>query len=97
MSPAHSHRPRPLADNPPHPIPEALTQGQLSPALTRDCTSYPGRTSVIRQGRLTAGTPFPPEMKSWSTALAVMGKGFSEAAFTTAYLFTSELYPTVLR
>uniref|UniRef100_A0A8D1K5J8 Solute carrier family 22 member 7 n=2 Tax=Sus scrofa TaxID=9823 RepID=A0A8D1K5J8_PIG len=37
------------------------------------------------------------EMKSWSTALAVLGKGFSEAAFTTAYLFTSELYPTVLR
>ncbi|XP_045397968.1 solute carrier family 22 member 7 [Lemur catta] len=37
------------------------------------------------------------ERKSWSTALAVMGKGFSEAAFTTAYLFTSELYPTVLR
>ncbi|KAJ8780000.1 hypothetical protein J1605_012036 [Eschrichtius robustus] len=36
------------------------------------------------------------EVKSWSTALAVMGKGFSEAAFTTAYLFTSELYPTVL-
>ncbi|XP_045429310.1 solute carrier family 22 member 7 isoform X2 [Pipistrellus kuhlii] len=33
----------------------------------------------------------------WSTALAVVGKGFSEAAFTTAYLFTSELYPTVLR
>ncbi|OWK13273.1 SLC22A7 [Cervus elaphus hippelaphus] len=38
-----------------------------------------------------------PEIKSWSTALAVMGKAFSEAAFTTAYLFTSELYPTVLR
>ncbi|XP_010368023.1 solute carrier family 22 member 7 isoform X1 [Rhinopithecus roxellana] len=37
------------------------------------------------------------DMKSWSTVLAVMGKGFSEAAFTTAYLFTSELYPTVLR
>ncbi|XP_004605871.2 solute carrier family 22 member 7 [Sorex araneus] len=37
------------------------------------------------------------EMGPWSTALAVMGKGFSEAAFTTAYLFTSELYPTVLR
>ncbi|MBV95478.1 Solute carrier family 22 member 7, partial [Eschrichtius robustus] len=36
------------------------------------------------------------QVKSWSTALAVMGKGFSEAAFTTAYLFTSELYPTVL-
>uniref|UniRef100_A0A2K6C5X0 Solute carrier family 22 member 7 n=1 Tax=Macaca nemestrina TaxID=9545 RepID=A0A2K6C5X0_MACNE len=37
------------------------------------------------------------DMKSWSTVLAVMGKGFSEAAFTTVYLFTSELYPTVLR
>nr|KAF6508038.1 solute carrier family 22 member 7 [Rousettus aegyptiacus] len=37
------------------------------------------------------------EMVSWSTALAVIGKAFSEAAFTTAYLFTSELYPTVLR
>ncbi|XP_049621457.1 solute carrier family 22 member 7 isoform X1 [Suncus etruscus] len=37
------------------------------------------------------------ESGSWSSALAVMGKGFSEAAFTTAYLFTSELYPTVLR
>ncbi|XP_008690108.1 solute carrier family 22 member 7 isoform X2 [Ursus maritimus] len=37
------------------------------------------------------------EMGAWSTALAVIGKGFSEAAFTTAYLFTSELYPTVLR
>ncbi|XP_054424746.1 solute carrier family 22 member 7 isoform X2 [Pteronotus mesoamericanus] len=37
------------------------------------------------------------EMVSWRTALAVLGKGFSEAAFTTVYLFTSELYPTVLR
>nr|XP_045013477.1 solute carrier family 22 member 7 isoform X2 [Jaculus jaculus] len=38
-----------------------------------------------------------PETKSWTIALVVMGKSFSEAAFTTAYLFTSELYPTVLR
>lgn len=37
------------------------------------------------------------ESKSWITATVVMGKAFSEAAFTTAYLFTSELYPTVLR
>ncbi|KAI5766859.1 unnamed protein product [Gulo gulo] len=39
----------------------------------------------------------PSEVGTWSIALAVIGKGFSEAAFTTAYLFTSELYPTVLR
>nr|XP_006990880.1 solute carrier family 22 member 7 isoform X1 [Peromyscus maniculatus bairdii] len=37
------------------------------------------------------------ETKSWIMALLVLGKVFSEAAFTTAYLFTSELYPTVLR
>ncbi|XP_012862221.1 solute carrier family 22 member 7 isoform X2 [Echinops telfairi] len=42
-------------------------------------------------------TLVPSEWGLWSTALEVMGKGFSEAAFTTAYLFTSELYPTVLR
>uniref|UniRef100_A0A8B9VX66 Solute carrier family 22 member 7 n=1 Tax=Anas zonorhyncha TaxID=75864 RepID=A0A8B9VX66_9AVES len=30
-------------------------------------------------------------------ALAITGKGLSEAAFTTVFLYTSELYPTVLR
>lgn len=44
-----------------------------------------------------SGNPFPSGTKSWLTALTVMGKAFSEASFTTAYLFTSELYPTVLR
>lgn len=48
---------------------------------------------------LTFGTSLlvSSETKSWITALVVVGKAFSEAAFTTAYLFTSELYPTVLR
>ncbi|XP_012874730.1 PREDICTED: solute carrier family 22 member 7 isoform X2 [Dipodomys ordii] len=39
----------------------------------------------------------PSGTRAWTTALAVVGKMFSEAAFTTAYFFTSELYPTVLR
>ncbi|XP_073419602.1 solute carrier family 22 member 7 [Dendrobates tinctorius] len=33
----------------------------------------------------------------WRSLVAILGKGFSEAAFTTAFLFTAELYPTVLR
>ncbi|XP_072546098.1 solute carrier family 22 member 7-like [Salminus brasiliensis] len=31
------------------------------------------------------------------TAVAVMGKGFSEASFTSVFLYTTELYPTVIR
>uniref|UniRef100_A0A8C7E9Z4 Solute carrier family 22 member 7 n=1 Tax=Nothoprocta perdicaria TaxID=30464 RepID=A0A8C7E9Z4_NOTPE len=34
---------------------------------------------------------------SLRSVVAVMGKGFSESAFTTVFLYTSELYPTVLR
>lgn len=29
--------------------------------------------------------------------IATIGKGFSEAAFTTVFLYTAELYPTVIR
>ncbi|XP_063173900.1 solute carrier family 22 member 7 [Candoia aspera] len=29
--------------------------------------------------------------------VAIIGKGFSEAAFTTVFLYSSELYPTILR
>ncbi|KAM8998947.1 solute carrier family 22 member 7 [Sarcophilus harrisii] len=48
---------------------------------------------------LTVGTSLllPSGVVAWKLVLGVAGKGFSEAAFTTAYLFTSELYPTVLR
>uniref|UniRef100_A0A8C9NNY5 Solute carrier family 22 member 7 n=1 Tax=Serinus canaria TaxID=9135 RepID=A0A8C9NNY5_SERCA len=31
------------------------------------------------------------------SVVAILGKGFSEAAFTTVFLYTSELYPTILR
>ncbi|XP_009862574.1 PREDICTED: solute carrier family 22 member 7-like, partial [Apaloderma vittatum] len=39
----------------------------------------------------------PKPFTALRSVVAVMGKGFSEAAFTTVFLYTSELYPTVLR
>ncbi|XP_036403104.1 solute carrier family 22 member 7b.1 [Megalops cyprinoides] len=39
----------------------------------------------------------PKDLWLCRTIVAVLGKGFSEAAFTTVYLYTAELYPTVLR
>ncbi|XP_061534582.1 solute carrier family 22 member 7-like [Phycodurus eques] len=39
----------------------------------------------------------PPDMAACRTAVAALGKMFSEGAFTVLYLYTTELYPTVLR
>uniref|UniRef100_A0A3B3ZHM4 Organic anion transporter X n=1 Tax=Periophthalmus magnuspinnatus TaxID=409849 RepID=A0A3B3ZHM4_9GOBI len=39
----------------------------------------------------------PREMQTLRTTLACLGKGFTSASFTTVYLFTVELYPTVIR
>ncbi|XP_029949203.1 solute carrier family 22 member 7-like [Salarias fasciatus] len=39
----------------------------------------------------------PRDNGSFQTAVGALGKMFSEAAFTTLYLYSTELYPTVLR
>uniref|UniRef100_A0A8C4SUH0 Solute carrier family 22 member 7a n=1 Tax=Erpetoichthys calabaricus TaxID=27687 RepID=A0A8C4SUH0_ERPCA len=39
----------------------------------------------------------PDSLKWIRTFIAVLGKGFSEASFTIAFLYTAELFPTVLR
>ncbi|NXJ97723.1 S22A7 protein, partial [Corythaixoides concolor] len=44
-----------------------------------------------------ANVIIPKPFTSLRSVVAIMGKGFSEAAFTTVFLYTSELYPTVLR
>ncbi|NXO50332.1 S22A7 protein, partial [Aramus guarauna] len=44
-----------------------------------------------------ANVIIPKPFTSLRSVVAIMGKGLSEAAFTTVFLYTSELYPTVLR
>ncbi|XP_034544527.1 solute carrier family 22 member 7-like [Notolabrus celidotus] len=39
----------------------------------------------------------PLDIGSMRTAVAALGKMFAEAAFTTLYLYTTELFPTVMR
>ncbi|XP_048862625.1 solute carrier family 22 member 7-like isoform X1 [Brienomyrus brachyistius] len=39
----------------------------------------------------------PKDLWHFRTFIAVLGKGLSEASFTTVFLYTTELYPTVLR
>ncbi|XP_076843100.1 solute carrier family 22 member 6 isoform X2 [Brachyhypopomus gauderio] len=39
----------------------------------------------------------PNDMQIIRTTLAVLGKGFTSASFTCVYLFTGELYPTIIR
>lgn len=40
---------------------------------------------------------FPSDKGVIRTAVAVIGKALSEASFTIIFLFTTELYPTVIR
>ncbi|KAI7794988.1 solute carrier family 22 member 7a [Triplophysa rosa] len=54
--------------------------------------------SLIITGSLIGlNSMIPTNYSDVRTVIAIIGKGFSEAAFTIAYLYTSELYPTVLR
>nr|XP_033480667.1 solute carrier family 22 member 7a [Epinephelus lanceolatus] len=53
---------------------------------------------LITTGTLIGiNTAVPLEYSVLRTCIAVVAKGSSEAAFTTAFLYSTELYPTVLR
>ncbi|XP_036420176.1 solute carrier family 22 member 7a [Colossoma macropomum] len=54
--------------------------------------------SLILSGVLIGvNTAIPTDYAGVRTGVAVCGKGFSEAAFTIAFLYTAELFPTVVR
>ncbi|KAM9314905.1 solute carrier family 22 member 7a [Pholidichthys leucotaenia] len=53
---------------------------------------------LITTGALIGVNAFiPSDSFALRTCIAVVAKGFSEAAFTTAFLYSAELYPTILR
>ncbi|CAG5901699.1 unnamed protein product [Menidia menidia] len=65
-----------------------------------DCTGRRNGQAwfLITTGALIGiNTAIPLEFSVLRTCIAVVAKGFSEAAFTTAFLYSSELFPTILR
>lgn len=52
---------------------------------------------IITGTLIGVNTAIPLDFKVTRTCIAVVAKGFSEAAFTTAFLYSAELYPTTLR
>ncbi|KAJ8348267.1 hypothetical protein SKAU_G00268560 [Synaphobranchus kaupii] len=52
---------------------------------------------ILSAALIFANIFVPSDMQTLRTTLAVLGKGLTSASFTCVYLFTGELYPTVIR
>ncbi|XP_061535456.1 REST corepressor 3 isoform X1 [Phycodurus eques] len=52
---------------------------------------------IITGALIAVNAAIPLDLSVLRTCVAVVAKGFSEAAFTTAFLYSAELFPTVLR
>ncbi|KAL8185253.1 UNVERIFIED_CONTAM: hypothetical protein K2H54_043884 [Gekko kuhli] len=60
----------------------------------RQCQAW---TLILAGLCIGANIVIPTSLGILCSVVAITGKGFSEAAFTTIFLYTPELYPTVLR
>ncbi|XP_036403100.1 solute carrier family 22 member 7-like [Megalops cyprinoides] len=56
-----------------------------------------GGTLILTGICLAINIFVPHDLWVFRTIVAVLGKGLSESSFTTAFLYTAELYPTVVR
>ncbi|KAJ3614359.1 hypothetical protein NHX12_017933 [Muraenolepis orangiensis] len=52
---------------------------------------------MVTGGLIGVNAALPADWEVLRACVAVVSKGFSEASFTTAFLYTAELYPTLLR
>lgn len=59
---------------------------------------FSSELSPSRDTEVTPRCPVVPiDLRTLRTALAVFGKGCSAASFNCVFLYTGELYPTVIR
>ncbi|NXA84879.1 S226B protein, partial [Thryothorus ludovicianus] len=54
-------------------------------------------TLILAGLAILANTLVPPDLRTLRTALAVFGKGCLASSFNCVFLYTGELYPTVIR
>ncbi|XP_008103110.1 solute carrier family 22 member 7 [Anolis carolinensis] len=60
----------------------------------RHCQAW---TLILAGLSIGANIVIPKSLETLRSVVAIIGKGLSEASFTTVFLYSSELYPTVLR
>ncbi|XP_020652571.3 solute carrier family 22 member 7 isoform X1 [Pogona vitticeps] len=71
-----------------------LVLAVLTRAGRRPCQAW---TLILTGLSIGANIVIPKSLETLRSVVAITGKGLSEAAFTMVFLYTAELYPTVLR